>query len=107
MLINGFFIVSVKIFTKGSHIHVENSGFNIVTAFFLGQHGFFECKHAADRGTIVSFLSSIPGPHTLHPGNLFSRFAIGWPFDFSIKCAGPADNALKSKGTNHIGRHSP
>jgi len=68
----GIFVIPIKIFSLGTHVHVEyRTGERRVTMVF-GHHRLFDGVHTTNRGT-VSIVAAIdfPGSHTLQPGNFF------------------------------------
>ena len=42
-------VVALEVLAEGSHVHVKNGGFNLSTAFFLGQKRLFYGKIGENR----------------------------------------------------------
>ena len=71
--------VALEIFSKGAHVHIENSCLYLTLALFLYQKGFFYRRHAADGRAIVGISFRITRACTLKPGHTANLFAVTRP----------------------------
>ena len=107
VLVLGPEIILFIILAEGTDVHIEDGAIQIAVGMFLGNHGFLDRIHAADRRAVaVSAFIGVPGADALKPGDLFGLFPVQRPAQVPPVRSGSAQNAFEFLAGNHIGGFS-
>ncbi len=104
VLVLGPEIIFFIILSEGADVHIEDGAIQIAVGMFLGNHGFLDRIHAADRRTVaVSAFIGVPGSDALKPGDFFGFFPVQRPAQVPPVRAGSAQDAFEFLAGDHVG----